>query len=200
MSAQEQYPRPTNKEFLAVLRPIRGFHSLYIESDGFRRAKDAIRELNRQYAVTEMIEIILDTAGYHIPDSLKNGGSEQYESPATPRLEDGRLFYAAAAVVYRGLPIGKKAIPFDDMDIRLYNTFNSGMSPHNALHLLDAANERDIEFMENRLRTHRIARFHGNPPLLTKADEYNLELDLAGREHKRMNIRGRVLALREQRK
>ncbi len=199
MTAQaEQFPPRSREEFLAVLRPIRGFHAQYIESDGFRRAKDAIRELNRQYAVTEMIEIILDTASYQIPDSLRQGGVEQYESPATPRLEDGRLFYAAAAIVCRGLPTGKKALPFDEMDRRLYDTFNSNISPHNALHLLDAANEKDIEFMENRLRAHRIAQFHGNPPLLTEVDEYNLELDLAGRELKRANIRGRVIALREE--
>ena len=112
MTAQvEQFPPRSREEFLAVLRPIRGFHAQYFESDSFNRAKDAIRELNRQYAVTEMIEIILDTAGYQIPESLRNGGAEQYESPATTRLEDGRLFYAAAAIVYRGLPTGKKQYP-----------------------------------------------------------------------------------------
>lgn len=181
--------------FEDFVRPLRGFHSQYLESHGFVRAKEEIAKMNRQYAITETIEILLETAGYQIPPGLKFPGAEQYESPVVSRLEEGRLFFAALALVYRGQPQHRKDKQFDAIDIHLFNTFNLHMSPHNALHLLDAANERDIEYMEGRLRSNRLAKFHDNPRLLSNDDVYTLKLDIAAREQKRANIRARARAL-----
>jgi len=151
--------------------------------------------MNRQYAVTEMIEIVLDTASYQIPISSNHPGVQQYESPYPTRLEDGKLFFDALSIVYRLIPHGKKEPDFDAMDYRLYTTFNSTIAPHNALHLLDAANERDIAYMKNAYAMTRVAVFHGNPRLLTDDDRYVISSDIEARLQKRLNIRSRSKAL-----
>lgn len=180
---------------MEVARPLRALHSDYLESDGFRKAKEAIKAMNRQYAVTEMVSIILETASYQIPNKIGKSELQKYESPIKRRVEDGTLFFAALAIVYRRLPTGKGFPAPDPVDIILHNTFDWSMSPHNALYFLDAANEADIENMRRQLRMDRMAEIHGHPRLLTDDDRGVIMTDIKTRKLKRMNIRSKAKAL-----